>query len=66
SEEIAALLEAGGGTVLGPVKRDGHALLAVRTESRKTLEALLAPLAAAWRDEGTEVRIDIDPREVLA
>lgn len=66
ADELARILEGGGATVLGPVQRDGHALLAVRTSSRKTLEELLSPLAAAWREQGTEIRIDIDPRELLA
>jgi len=66
ADGIATTLEEAGATVLGPVERDGRALLAVRAPTRAVLERLLAPLAAVWRDEGTDVRIDIDPRDVLA
>lgn len=66
ADQIAETLQAAGATVLGPVMRGETAVLAVRAKTRTAVETLLAPLAAAWREEGTDVRIDIDPREVLA
>jgi primosomal protein N' len=51
--------------VLGPVEREGRSALVVRSADRAGLVAALRPLAARWRAEGTDVRVDVDPREVL-
>jgi len=51
--------------VLGPVEENGRAVLVVRSRDRDGLIRALGPLAARWRTEGTDVRVDVDPREVL-
>jgi primosomal protein N' (replication factor Y) len=54
-----------GADVLGPIDDDTRAVLAVRSRDRNGLIAALSPLAAGWRAEGTDVRVDVDPREAL-
>ena len=51
--------------VLGPVEESGRAVIVARDRNRAGLISALGPLAARWRSEGTDVRVDVDPREVL-
>ena len=52
-------------TVLGPVREQEEAVVAVRMSSRARLVDGLRPLVEAWRSEDAPVRVDVDPREVL-
>lgn len=51
--------------VLGPAERAGRHVIVVRSRRRERLLEALGPLAAAWRDAGEPMRMDIDPWEVL-
>jgi primosomal protein N' (replication factor Y) len=52
--------------ILGPIDEDeDRSILVVRSRDRAGLIAKLQPLAAMWRAEGTGVRLDHDPRDVL-
>jgi primosomal protein N' (replication factor Y) len=67
SDEVATQIEARvpGATVLGPVVQGATAILAVRSPVRSALVAGLRPLAGEWRLQGAEIRVDVDPRELL-
>lgn len=51
--------------ILGPVQTGDRAVVVVRAADRSGLIDSFRPLAAAWRAEGTDVHLDVDPREVL-
>ncbi len=51
--------------LLGPAEREGRAALVVRSRDRQALLTALHPLAARWRAGGTDVRVDVDPVDVL-
>ncbi|MFN2641024.1 MAG: hypothetical protein ABR548_03900 [Actinomycetota bacterium] len=51
--------------ILGPVEEEGRSVIIVRQRAREALIAALSEPARAWRAEGIDVRIDVDPREVL-
>ena len=51
--------------VLGPLERNGKAVVAVRATTRAGLLERLGPLVARWRSDEEPYRVDVDPREVL-
>lgn len=51
--------------ILGPVEQERRAVVIVRSSDRAGLLDSLRPLSAKWRAEGSDVRVDVDPREVL-
>ena len=55
----------GGLMVLGPLEREGKAVVVVRAKTRSALLERLRGPAERWRAEAEPVRIDVDPREVL-
>lgn len=61
--EIGAV--SSGAEILGPVEQEGRAIVVIRSADRTGLLERLRPLAARWRSESSDVRIDVDPREVL-
>lgn len=54
-----------GADVLGPVEEEGRSVVVARHRDRAALLEALAGPAARWRSEGVDVRVDVDPREVL-
>ena len=66
AKELAGeLSEVRGLKVLGPLERNGKAVVAVRASTRAGLLERLGPLVDRWRSEDEPYRIDVDPREVL-
>ncbi len=51
--------------LLGPVDREGSAVLVVRSREGPALLRALRPITTKWRAEGGDIRVDVDPREVL-
>jgi len=65
ADRIAAEVAAAGLEVAGPATaRDGWVVLA-RAKKRTALLDALAPLVSGWRAQGEDVRVDVDPWEVL-
>lgn len=60
---VANMLDGIGTEILGPVVEGETAVILLRARERRELITALAPIVPALREE--EVRIDVDPREVL-
>ncbi len=67
-ERVAAALHAGlppGDETMGPLLADGRARFLVKTDDRVATLAALDPLRRAWSKDGLDVRVDVDPVDVL-
>ncbi len=68
AERVAAELREGlapGDTLLGPLPQGGRASLLVKADDRVVTLARMAPLRRAWSRDGLDVRVDVDPVDVL-
>ncbi|MHB8511360.1 MAG: primosomal protein N' family DNA-binding protein [Actinomycetota bacterium] len=67
AEQIAKQIEATSreAIILGPMEHGSESIIAVRFEDRTRLAPALEELARRWRAEGSNARIDVDPRQIL-
>lgn len=54
-----------GDDVWGPLPQDGRVRFLLKSRDRVATVAALAPLRAAWSKAGLDVRVDVDPVDVL-
>jgi primosomal protein N' (replication factor Y) len=65
ADAVAVEVAATGVEVLGPIEREGRAVVVARAALRESLLAALRPLVQKWRAADEPMRVDVDPWEVF-